>query len=89
MRSYSQDLRDRAISAIEAGETQGEVAERYEIHRSTLEKWWHRYQTTGSSAALPHRSGPQRKLKPCEDFIRAQVHKQPDVTLEELCERVA
>lgn len=89
MKPYSQDLRDRAISALEAGETQAEVAERYEIHKSTLEKWWYRYQATGSSAALPHRSGPQRKLKPCADFIREEVNKQPDVTLEELCARVA
>ena len=89
MKPYSQDLRERAISALDAGETQAAVAERYEIHKSTLEKWWYRYQATGSCAAKPHRSGPQRKLKPCEAFIREEVNKQPDVTLEELCARVA
>lgn len=89
MRPYSTDLRERAISALEAGETQAEVADRLEIHKSTLEKWWYRYQATGSYVALPHRSGPERKLKPCEAFIRAQIKKQPDVTLEELCDRVA
>jgi len=89
MKPYSNDLRERAISALEAGETQAEVAERLEIHKSTLEKWWYRYQATGIYAALPHRSGPERKLKSCEAFIRAQIKKQPDVTLEELCERVA
>lgn len=88
MKPYSQDLRERAISSLEAGETQAEVADRLEIHKSTLEKWWYRYQATGSYVALPHQSGPERKLKACEAFIRAQVKKQPDVMLEELCERV-
>lgn len=89
MKSYSQDLRERAISALEAGETQAEIADRFSIHKSTLEKWWYRYQATGSCAALSYQRGPERKLKSCEDFIRAQIKKQPDVTLEELCDRVA
>ena len=89
MKPYSQDLRERVIAALERGETQAEVSERFEIHKSTLEKWWYRYQATGSCAALQYKHGPERKLKPCEDFIRAEVKKQPDVTLAELCERVA
>ena len=89
MRPYSQDLRERVIAALEAGETQAEVAERFEVHKSTLEKWWYRYQATGTCAALPHQSGPERKLKSCEDFIRAEVKAYSDATLEEFCERVA
>lgn len=89
MNPYSQDLRERAIAALESGETQAEVSERFEIHKSTLEKWWYRYQATGSCAALRYKPGPERKLKPCEALIRAEVKKQPDVALEELCVRVA
>ena len=89
MKPYSQDLRERAIVALEKGtETQAEVAARFGINKSTLEKWWYRWQDTGSCAALPHASGPERTLAPCEKFIRAEVKKQPDVTLNELCERV-
>lgn len=90
MRPYSQDLRERAIAALEAGEdTQAEVAARFGIHKSTLEKWWYRWRDTGSFAALPHASGPVRTLQACDDFIRAEVRQRPDVTLEELCERVS
>jgi len=88
MKPYSQDLRERAIAALEAGATQAQVAERFNIHQSTLEKWWYRWRNTGSCAAKPHRSGPPRTLASCEAFIRAEIKKQPDVTLEELCERV-
>jgi transposase len=90
MRPYSQDLRERAIAALAAGqETQAQVAARFAIHKSTLEKWWYRWRDTSSCAALPPARGPGRALGACDAFIRAAVKQQPDVTLAELCERVA
>jgi transposase len=90
MKPYSQDLRERVIAALEAGdETQAEIAERFRISQSTVEKWWARWQATDSCAALPLSHGPARTLQACEPVIRAEVAKQPDVTLAELCERVA
>jgi len=89
MKPYSQDLRERAIVALEAGEdTQAEVAERFGIAKSTLEKWWYRWQATRSCAALPAAHGPARTLQACEAVIRAKVRRQPDVSLAELCEQV-
>ena len=89
MKPYSQDLRDRAVDAYAAGEgSEAEMAGRFGIHRSTLEKWLYRKRDTGSCAALPHARGPGRTLQACDDFIRAEVKKQPDVSLAELCERV-
>jgi len=88
MKPYSQDLRERAIAAFEAGKTQAEVAAQFQIHKSTLEKWWYRWRDTGSCAALPPTSGPKRTLQAAEKLIREEVKKQPDLTLEELCERV-
>ena len=88
MKPYSQDLRERAIAALEAGQTQAEVAAQFSIHKSTLEKWWYRWRDTGSCAALPAASGPKRTLHAAERFIRDEIKKQPDLTLVELCERV-
>jgi len=88
MKPYSQDLRERAIAALEAGKTQAEVAAQFQIHKSTLEKWWYRWRDTGSCAALPAAAGPKRTLQEAEKLIREEVKKQPDLTLEELCERV-
>ena len=90
MRPYSQDLRDRAVAAYEAGEgSEAAVAARFGIHKSTLEKWLYRKRDTGSCAALPHTRGPARTLQTCDDFIHSEEKKQPDVSLAELCERVA
>ena len=88
MKPYSQDLRERVIAALEAGKTQAEVAAQFDIHKSTLEKWWYRWRDTGSCEALPANVGPKRKLQDAESIIRAEVKKHPDVSLAELCERV-
>jgi transposase len=88
MKPYSEDLRERAIAALEAGKTQTEVAAQFRIHKSTLEKWWYRWRDTGSCAALPLAHGPKRTLQAAESFIRAEIKKRPDATLSELCERV-
>ncbi len=89
MKPYSHDLRERVIAALQAGDTQAAVAARFSLSKSTVEKWWYRWRDTGSCAALPHRSGPTRKLQPHEGFLRAELKKQPDATLDELCARVA
>jgi transposase len=88
MKPYSQDLRERAIAALEAGQTQAEVAAQFQISKSTLEKWWYRWRDTGSCEAFPLAHGPQRTLQAVESFLRAEVKKRPDATLAELCERV-
>ena len=89
MKLYSQDLRERAIAALEAGKTQADVAAQFSIHKSTLEKWWYRWRNTGSCAALPAAQGRRRTLQGTESLIRAEVKKRPDIRQAELCERVA
>jgi transposase len=89
MKSYSQDLRTRVIATIRTGQhTQAEIAELYGLAQATVENWWRRWRATGSSAALPHAGGNPRALRTCEAVIRAEVRKQPDLSLEELCARV-
>lgn len=89
MKPYSQDLRERVMAAIKAGQhSQAQIAETYGISESTVEKWKRRWRETKSVAALPHAGGPVRVLKSSGNFIRAEVRKQPDLSLLELCERV-
>jgi transposase len=90
MNPYCPDLRQRVIAAAEAGdETQIAIAAAFGVSLSTVEKWSHRKRETGKSTAQPHIHGPRRTLQACAKFIRAEVKKQPDLTLAELCERVA
>ncbi len=89
MRPYSQDLREKLIRALEAGETQEEAADRFSVSLSFVEKLWRRWRETGSCAALPHAGGRQRALREHEAALRKQVAEQPDATLAELCDRLA
>jgi transposase len=90
MKPYSNDLRERVIAALEAGqESQREIAETFAVSLSTVEKWWRCWCETGRRTAFPHAGGARRALQGCAAFICAEVKKQPDVTLAELCARVA
>jgi transposase len=90
MKPYSQDLRERVIAGVdEAQQSQAKIAETFKVSCSTVEKWWQRQRETGSCAALPHGGGQARALRDCADFIRTRLQQQPDLTLEELCIRVA
>jgi transposase len=90
MKPYSQDLRERILAAVkETKLSQAKIAKAFKISPATLEKWLQRWRDTGTYAALPHGGGHSRVLRDCETFIRSQVKKQPDITLDELCAHVA
>ena len=88
MKPYSQDLREKVVRALEGDNTQEEVAERFAVSLSFVEKLWRRFRTTGGWSALPHAGGRRRTLREYEAALRKEVAAQPDLTLAELGERV-
>ncbi len=90
MKPLSNDLRRRIIEAIQENEeSQPEIAERFSVALSTVEKLWHRFRVTGSYEPLPHSGGRKRLLETAEELIRTEVAAQPDITLAELSAQVA
>lgn len=89
MKPYSQDLREKIIQALEAQEeTQSDIADRFTVSLSFVEKLWRQWQTTGSCAAKPHAGGQPRRLRDHSETLRNAVATQPDATLEELSDQV-
>jgi transposase len=89
MKPYSQDLRDRIIHTLEAGQdTHPVVAERFRVSPSFVAKLWHRWRHSGSRAAKPHAGGKSRRLKDHTETLRREVAQQPDATLEAWRDRV-
>jgi transposase len=89
MKPYSQDLRDRIIHTLEAGQaTQPAVAERFCVSLSFVAKLWQRWRHSGSGAAKPHAGGKPRRLTDHTETLRHEVAQHPDATLEELRDRV-
>ena len=81
----SQEIRERAIAAYEAGSvTQSQVASVYGIHVATFERWLKRYRQSGQTAPLPrgHRQAVYQgeAARQLEQLLRNH----PDATLEEL-----
>jgi transposase len=85
-RAYSQDLRDRVLTAAHAGLTHGAVATRFAVGESTVRSWLRRERLTGSRSAHPPPGG-RSKLGPVgDDALRALVADRNDRTLAELAE---
>ncbi len=81
-KSYSSDLRERVIEAVEAGASRREAGERFEISASSSVRWLQRWHESGSAAPKP-RGG---SVSPLEEFaarVLALIAEQPDLTLVE------
>ena len=87
--AYSQDLRERVIAAVEADTMSNQqIGTLYGVSESTIEKWVARKRETGSVAAWAPAGGRPRTLAPYAATLRTEVKRQPDISLNELCERV-
>lgn len=87
--AYSQDLRERVIGAVRAKrQSLEQIAQTFGVSPATVDNWARRWRETGSVSALPWAGGVKRSLRDCGTLIRNEVRKQPDATLDELCQRV-
>src|SRR3954467_7148068 len=81
MRSYSEDLRERAVRRAEAGETIREIAAALRISLSCVSKWRKRQRETGSLA--PDQVGghkPRTLAGEHAEWLRARVAEGPFTT---------
>jgi transposase len=81
--SYSGDLRERVIGAVEAGSSRREAADLFEISVSSAIRWVQRWREERSSESKP-RGGSCSVLEKYADRILALVAEHPDWTLKEI-----
>ncbi len=87
--AFSQDIRERVIRAREdQGSARQDVAEDLQVSVWYVDSVMKRRRTTGETTAKARSGGRQRVLAAHQEWIRAEVERQPDVTLDELCERL-
>ncbi|WFU46170.1 IS630 family transposase [Sinorhizobium terangae] len=88
-RPLSNDLRERVVGAISAGESCRSVAARFGIAVSSAVKWSQRYRSNGSVA--PGKMGGHRKhvLEPHRAFIAERINQTPHLSLRRLKEELA
>ena len=88
-RPLSNDLRERVVKAIVAGESCRSAAARFGVAVSSAVKWAQRYRATGSVA--PGKMGGYRKrvLEPHREFIAERIRQTPHLTLFQLKQELA
>jgi transposase len=89
MQSYSQDLRDRVLWALDRGERPAAIARRLEVSRVWVYRVRERRQKTGQRTSF--RIGGHRRSRAAEKepVVRAWIGQEPGLSLAELCERLA
>lgn len=87
--AYSMDLRQRVVQARDEGQTIAQVAARFSVSTSFVEKLQQRRRESGTLAPKPHAGGRQPALTDVHDeALRALLAAKPDTTLVELREKL-
>lgn len=89
MHAYSQDLRDRVLGALERGERPSAIAKRFEVSRVWVYQVKARLLAAGERGSRPVGGYRVSRVAHLEATLRAWIKTQPDLTLVELCERLA
>ncbi len=87
-KGYSKDLRERAVAMVEEGESRREVARVLNLAASTAVRWLDRWMTTGTVEAKPGTGHSRSPLKAHERWLLDLVANEPDLTLEEIRDRL-
>ncbi len=84
MRTYSLDLRERALAAVDRGMHRREAVDVFGVSLASLKRWLKRREETGS-AAPKRRPGMRRRVGATSEERRAlwrQLERNPEATLE-------
>lgn len=86
MKAYSQDLRLRVLRAIDAGASQGQVAEQFAISVATIKRYLKQRREIGhvEPKAIPGR--PAVKGAALQQGLLEQLEASPDATREQHCQ---
>jgi transposase len=89
MQSYSQDLRDRVLWALERGERPSAIARRLEVSRVWVYQVRDREQKTGTRSSFQIGGHRRSRVADLEPVLRAWIEVEPDLSLTEISERLA
>ena len=87
-KSYSEDLRQRIVDAVDGGVSRRQAAEHYDVSVSSAIRYARRWRETGSVQAAAMGAPRRSKLDPHADWLLTQIDEAPDLTLEEIIARL-
>jgi len=87
MKTYSMDLRERALQDSDGGMSPSEVARKYRVSPAWVRRLRQRWRETGQIGPKAQRHGPTPAAVKFAAQIREAVRQAPDATLDEYRER--
>src|SRR5688572_33286942 len=88
-RPYSQDLRERVVSAVEGGASRNRTAKQYRVAVSTVIEWVDAWRAEGRLTHKPMGGDHSSRLKEEREWLLRRIAEAPDLTLEELRRELA
>ena len=88
MQSYSQDLRDRVLWALQRGEGPSAIARRLEVSRVWVYQVRDRERKTGLRTSLQVGGHRRSRVADLEAVLRDWIEAEPDLALSEMCHRL-
>jgi transposase len=88
-KAYSNDLRERVVKAVEAGQSCRSAALRFGVSPSSAIKWMERWRSRGDVSPGSSRGRIRSPLHPHRSWLLGLVAAQPDLTLAEIQHRLA
>ena len=89
MQSYSQDLRERVLWAVDRGERPSSIARRLEVSRVWVYQVRNRAQKSGKRTSFQIGGHRRSRVAEMESVLRAWIEAEPDLALSELSARLA
>lgn len=87
-KGYSKDLRERAVSMVEDGDSAREAARLLNVGAATAIRWIERWTTTGSVEAKPGTGHSRSPLNKHEQWLLDLIAAEPDLTLNDIRARL-
>ena len=87
-KGYSKDLRERAVTINQDGDSAREAARVLNLGASTAIRWIKRWTTTGSVEAKPGTGHCRSPLEEHKQWLLDLVAAEPDLTLDDIRARV-
>ena len=87
-RPYSEEYRRRVLEEVAEGNSRRGAARRFKVGVSSAIRWKKRLDETGSAAPRPRAGKSRSPLEAHASWLLALIGAEPDLSLEELAQRV-
>jgi transposase len=87
-RPYSEEYRKRVLDEVAEGVSRRGAARRFKVGASSAIRWKKQLEQTGSAAPPPRGGKSRSPLEAHAAWLLALIEAQPDLSLEELTQRV-